>query len=128
VTLADLRQHRLGARLAWWLSALLVAQLMLPLQAHARIARDAHGVAVVICTLEGPRTVQLALDGSDQVQHPHASAAMAFSDLLNHFTPVAPVVRPPAVLLQRVGILAEPTAPAVFARAPVPVGRGPPQS
>jgi len=82
-----IRKHRISARLAPGLALLLIVQLLLPLQAHSRIDRDAHGLTVVICTLDGLRQVRIPTGESEQAGGTH-SAAMVFSDLLHDFSPV----------------------------------------
>jgi hypothetical protein len=120
-----LRQHDLRVRLALGLVAVLFTQLLLPIQAHSRLARDGHGLTVVVCTLEGPREIELSLPGAGD-DSPHGSAAMAFSDLLNHFTPAAPVVRPPQAVLLRMAVVAEQPILLRHSPAPVPLARDPP--
>ena len=120
-----LRQHDLRVRLALGLVAVLFAQLLLPIQAHSRLARDGHGLTVVVCTLDGPREIELSLPGVSD-DSPHGSAAMAFSDLLNHFTPVAPVVRPPQAVLQRITVATDRPAPLRHSPPPSPLARDPP--
>ncbi len=97
--LQALRQHRTSARLAKGLVALLFVQLLIPLQAHSQYRRDSNGITVVICTLQGARNIQLDPSAGATSHHPHASAAMLFSNLLNNLSPVVAVVQPPMQVL-----------------------------
>lgn len=118
-------------RLAWlWLLSLsLLGQALLPMQAHSHWQRDGSGRVVVLCTLQGSRTVRLQ-DGddrraTDQRQQDH-SPAMAYSALLAHAAAAAlpacvratravaplqvtpPMRRPPVPLPERVAIRGPP--------------------
>lgn len=113
-------------RIANALAMLLFVQMLLPLQSHARLERGAAGLTVVVCTLQGTRDVQIGLDAPDKVAPHHDSAAMAFSDLLNHFTPIASVLRPPVAVLQRIGIWQEARPVPAHRHLPLANSRSPP--
>ncbi len=123
--LVRFRQHGLRVRLALGLAAVLFAQLLLPIQAHSRLVHDGHGLTVVVCTLEGPREASLHLPGLDD-DSPRGSAAMVFSDLLNHFTPVTPEVRPPQAVLQRIAVTVDRQSLLHHVLPPSPFARDPP--
>ena len=124
--LQHLKQHRISSHLARGLVALLFLQLLIPLQAHSRIARNAHGMTVVVCTLEGPKNVQLDLDGKPAAQDRHASAAMVLSDLLNNLSPVVGAVQPPQQVLSWNTTSLEEKAPVPYREQLTPSSRGPP--
>lgn len=74
--------------LAWLLSAVMLAQAFMPLQAHSRFVTGEDAQTVLICILDGYKSISL-----DQLLHPDApaddaghngdrSAAMLFSQLL----------------------------------------------
>lgn len=121
-----LRTRQYTRRLASALAMLLFVQLLLPIQAHARFERGATGITVVVCTLQGTRDVQIGLDDPDKAAPHHDSAAMAFSDLLNHFTPIAPLLRPPVAVLQRIGIWQEGRPAPAHRHPPLANSRSPP--
>ncbi len=121
-----IRQLELTRRLALGLALVLFAQLLIPLQAHSRIARDAHGLTVVVCTLQGPRDMALDAQGRPVSGHPHASAAMAFSQLLNNVSPLlAPLPVPRRVLAWNLAARETP-APGLHSEQPAPSSRDPP--
>lgn len=124
--LSRFRQDRLARRLAHGLAMLLFVQLLLPVQAHARFERGASGITVVVCTLQGTRDVRIGLHDPDTAAPHHDSAAMRFSDLLNHFTPVAAPVRPPVAVLQRIGVWQDSQPAPARPRPPLPASRDPP--
>jgi len=101
--LQGLRNRSFTAVIAQWLVVLFLLQAMLPVQAHSRIDADDHGTPVVICTLQGDKTVIIHFDDPQQ-SHADAlpSAAMLFSDLLNDLSPTHAVVRPPMRVLGRI--------------------------
>lgn len=102
--LQEFRDHSLRAVLAQCLVALFFFQALLPIQAHSRIAVNDQGIAVVICTLQGDKTVTLDLEGADH-GNTAPSAAMLFSDLINDLTPVHGVLRPTPMVLGRAQVL-----------------------
>ena len=89
------RQGKSTAVIAQWLVALFLIQAMLPVQAHSRLQRDRHGIAVVICTLQGHVTRNIDLPGEPIDQTYPSSAAMQFSNLLNDTTPLLALFPPP---------------------------------
>ena len=103
--LQGLRNRSFTAVIAQWLVALFLLQAMLPVQAHSRIDTDDQGLPVVICTLQGDKTVFIDFDGPER-SHGDVlpSAAMLFSDLLNDLSPVHTVVRPPMAVLARIQV------------------------
>lgn len=121
-----LRTRHYTRRLARALAMLLFVQLLLPIQAHARFERGAAGITVVVCTLQGTRDVEIGLDDSDKAAPHHDSAAMAFSDLLNHFTPLATLFRPPFAVLQRIGVWQDGQPTPAHLPPPQASSRGPP--
>lgn len=123
--LERLKQHRITVHLARSLVALLFVQLLVPLQAHSRIIQDAHGLTVVVCTLEGAKSVQIDLDGPT-AHHPHASAAMAFSDLLNNVSPLISVVQAPMQVLSWRLVVPTDSVPLIHREQLTPSSRGPP--
>lgn len=65
------------------LSLLILAQGLLPLQAHTVLEHNAHGHVVVVCTWQGPRSETLALPGeSPAAPADHPTPAMLFSEAL----------------------------------------------
>lgn len=89
--------------IAQWLVALFLFQAAFPIQAHSRLDSNKQGTPVVICTLQGERTVML--DFADNL-HAHAllSAAMNFSDLVNDLSPILPIAKPPVRVLGTVQV------------------------
>lgn len=124
--LQQLKQHRISVHLARGLVGLLFIQLLIPMQAHSRIAHDAHGMTVVICTLEGSKSVHIDLGDKPSVHDQHASAAMVFSDLLNNVSPMVGVVHPPQQVLSWNTILLEEKATVPHHEPLTPSSRGPP--
>lgn len=122
----SVRQHQSTALLAQVLTLLLFAQLLLPVQAHSQLVRT-DGMTIVMCTLQGPKTVEITLDGVI-IEHPAPSAAMQFSDLLKDFTPALGV--PPRVHTLLGTLISQssdlPDIPALS--RPAPNTRGPPQA
>jgi hypothetical protein len=65
------------------LSLLILAQGLLPLQAHTVLDRDAHGHVVVVCTWQGPRSETLALPAeSPSTPADRPTPAMLFSEAI----------------------------------------------
>lgn len=78
------------ARWVWLLCLSLLAQALIPVQAHSRWQQDADGRVVVICTLQGTRTLHLdPATGQPQPADSHSghSPAMAFAGVLAHAAP-----------------------------------------
>jgi len=125
--LQGFRNRRLSTVFAQCLVALFFFQTLLPMQAHSRISTDDQGIAVMVCTLQGEKTVFVDLDGQQHAK-PQPSAAMLFSDLINDLTPTHGVLQPPARLLG----LAQPVHQAishVAGLSPVsPLSRAPPRA
>jgi len=121
-----LRTRHYTRGIASTLAMLMFVQLLLPIQTHARFERGASGFTVVVCTLQGTRDVEIGLDDPDGVVPGHDSAAMVFSDLLNHFTPIAPPIRPPVAVLQRIGIWQDGQPTPAHLPPPRASSRGPP--
>ena len=125
--LQGFRNRRLSAVLAQCLVALFFLQALLPMQAHSRIATDDQGVAVMICTLQGEKTVFIDLDGQQHAK-PRLSAAMLFSDLINDLAPAHGVLQPPALLLGLAQLVQQDVSH-VAALSPVsPLSRAPPRA
>jgi hypothetical protein len=125
--LERLQQSCLTQRLAKTLALLLLVQLMLPLQAHSRLVRSASGMTVLVCTLQGPRDMRLDLSGHHPGSTPpHASAAMAFSKLLNNISPLLRPLRPPRRVLAWNLKLPEAAEPAFISHRPAASSRDPP--
>jgi hypothetical protein len=101
LNLQGFNHRRSTAVIAQWLVALFFLQGLMPLQAHSRIDTDRHGTPIVICTLEGDKTLLVDFDDRAHNNVP-ASSAMLFSDLLNDLSPVLPATQPPALVLGRV--------------------------
>ncbi len=98
--LQGFRNRHFTAVISQWLVALFFLQGLLPVQAHSRIDTNGQGVPVVICTLEGNKTITIDFDDhAASAQQP--SASMLFSDLLNDLTPIRALAKPPAVVLGR---------------------------
>jgi hypothetical protein len=121
------RQGKSTAVIAQWLVALFLFQAMLPVQAHSRMQRDSHGITVVICTLQGQVSRSVDLPGhSVQKKHP-ASAAMQFSNLLNHTTPLLAILPPPTFVTLHAVSVAD-TLPAAAVYYPIEASsRAPPR-
>jgi len=98
--LQGFRNRHFTAVIAQWLVALFFLQGLLPVQAHSRLDTNDQGVPVVICTLEGHKTIFIDFD-DDLASQQQTSASMLFSDLLNDLTPVRALAKPPAVVLGR---------------------------
>ena len=98
--LQEFRNRRLSTVLVQCLVVLFFFQALLPMQAHSRVARNDDGIAVVICTLQGEKTVMLELDGQ-QHENRHVSPAMLFSDLLNDLASTHVALEPPTLVLGR---------------------------
>jgi hypothetical protein len=98
--LQGFRNCHFTAVIAQWLVALFFLQGLLPVQAHSRIDTNDQGVPVVICTLEGHKTIFIDFD-DDLASQQQTSVSMLFSDLLNDLTPVRALAKPPAVVLGR---------------------------
>jgi hypothetical protein len=65
------------------LSLLILAQGLLPLQAHTILEHNAHGHVIVVCTWQGPRSETLALPGdSPAAPADRPTPAMLFSEAL----------------------------------------------
>ena len=87
--------------LVWLLALALYTQAMMPVQTHTQVVQDDTGRMVVVCTLEGMKTVQV-IDGQiievdSLASSKHESAAWSFSDLMAAAAPFAeaPTVYPP---------------------------------
>jgi len=98
--LQGFRNRHFTAVIAQWLVALFFLQGLLPVQAHSRLDTNDQGVPVVICTLEGHKTIFIDFD-DDLASQQQTSASMLFSDLLNDLTPVRALAKPPALVLGR---------------------------
>lgn len=90
--------------LAWVLSLLLLAQAVIPLQSHTRLAVDDQGMVVEVCTLLGPEQQALSLrhaeaPDSDDTDS-QASPAMAFSQLMAEALLALDMVQPSWLALQ----------------------------
>ena len=125
--LQQLKQHRITRHLAGSLVGLLFLQLLLPLQAHSRIVQDSHGLTVVMCTLNGPKNVQIDL-GEPSAYQPHASAAMVFSDLLNNLSPLVFALQPPRQILSWSTVQVAEALPLHGSEQLSPNSRAPPQA
>lgn len=125
--LEALRTRQYIRPLAHLLAMLLVVQALLPLQAHARLARSAQGLVLVLCTLQGPHRVAVTPPAFDDAPLHDDSAAMRFSDLLNHYTPITPLLPPLATVLYRTGLWQETPSVSPWRPAPPPQARGPPR-
>lgn len=99
------RHRRLTSLFAQCLSALLVLQLALPLQAHSHLQRNDLGITVAVCTLQGLQAVSLDPAAGDA---PARSAAMAFSDLINDTSPMVAALSPPSLQLASAVIVDSP--------------------
>jgi hypothetical protein len=81
-TLATQRRRSRGS-LSWVLAYLLLAQALIPIQAHTQWATTPDGIVVVICTLQGERSAVLGGDTEDtQMLDEYRSPACVFSSLL----------------------------------------------
>ena len=88
--------------LIWVLAVALYTQAMMPVQTHTTVVQDDSGNMVVVCTLEGMKTVQVTDDGKiievdSLTSSKHESAAWTFSDLMAAAVPFAeaPTTYPP---------------------------------
>ena len=80
--------------LIWLLVLALYTQAMMPVQTHTQMVQDDSGRMVVVCTLEGTKTVQVGDDGQiievdSLASSKHDSAAWTFSDLMAAAAPFA---------------------------------------
>ena len=124
--LQDFRNKRLSAVLAQWLVALFFLQTLMPIQAHSQIATNDQGTPVVICTLDGDKSVYIDFDAHDHT-NVAPSAAMLFSDLINDFAPARQVVRPPVAVMDRI-VIAQDVVSHVASRSQVDTSsRAPPR-
>ena len=80
-----LREMRARRFVLLWMSLMLLAQVLIPIQSHSRLGVDGDGMVVEICTLQGvqhlvmnPHTGEL----EPQVDEDARSAAMDFSLLM----------------------------------------------
>jgi hypothetical protein len=81
------------ARIIWLLALVLFAQALFPLQLHTAAVKASDGRVVVLCTLQGYKSVQVGADGQivevdkSQIGNPHHSAAWSFSQLMTGAVP-----------------------------------------
>lgn len=121
-----IKQHRLSRHLVRGLAALLVLQLLLPIQAHSRMVLDARGLTVLVCTLEGLREVHIEPGESASAATPHTSAAMLFSDLLHNVSPLGAALQPPKLVLTWTTDIPTMPVPVHYCEQRTPKSRGPP--
>lgn len=87
------RRQRIGLHLT--LVFLLLMQGAIPLQAHTRLAHDASGQVVVVCTWDGTRTEVIdAPDADPGSTEAPLSPACLFSQLLSSAAPAAASLSP----------------------------------
>ena len=98
-SLAGQRRRTKGA-LGWVLTYLLLAQALIPIQAHTQWATTLEGMVVVICTLQGERSAVLGEGTEDtQILDEYRSPACVFSSLLGATVASDPITEPTALFL-----------------------------
>ena len=98
-SLAIQRRHTKGA-ISWVLAYLLLAQALIPIQAHTQWATTPDGMVVVICTLQGERSAVLGVDTEDtQILDEYRSPACVFSSLLGATVASDSITEPTALFL-----------------------------
>jgi len=85
-SLGSIRARLHGSATPWVLSLLLLAQGLVPLQSHTRLAVNEAGIVVAVCTLEGivEQTLQLEIDQQPAPAAPDSAPnpAMLFSQIM----------------------------------------------
>jgi hypothetical protein len=77
------QRSRTRGLLSWLLSYVLIAQALIPMQAHTQWVTDPEGMVVIICTLQGERTAVIAEAPEDtNALDEYRSPACAFSSLI----------------------------------------------
>lgn len=77
------QRRRSRGLISWLLSYVLLAQALIPIQAHTQWVTDSEGIVVVICTLQGERTAVIGGDKEDTDSlDEYRSPACVFSSLL----------------------------------------------
>lgn len=114
------RRYRHCRRIGKWhllLTLSLLAQSVIPLQAHSVMVAKPNGGVVVVCTWQGMRTVDSGLDGHESDASQSFSPALLFSQLLASADLAAFAVAQTALyqsfaaVVDRPGV---PTSPAIF--------------
>ncbi len=120
--------------LTWLLAVTLLAQGLIPLQAHSRFAKDDQGQTILICTLAGTQTISLDTWLGRDVAHDESTLdqglnpAMLFSQLMADNTPVLGALTVQPYFLPAITTVELPQA--ALPRVPFrsPRNRGPPRA
>ena len=102
--LSSMRARLHGSAVPWMLALVLLAQGLIPLQSHTRLAVDDAGIVVAVCTLEGV-VEQALLPELDPQPAPAApefdpNPAMLFSQLMAEAMLVLDAIPPTWLSLQ----------------------------
>jgi len=112
-SLGSIRARLHGSATPWILALVLLAQGLIPLQSHTRLAVNEAGIVVAVCTLEGvvEQKLQLDIDQQPTPVDPDSppNPAMLFSQLMAEALLAVDAVQPLWLALQ----VSEP-APAVI--------------